>query len=114
MKSFPSIGEVMIELAENGEGLFKKGVAGDTLNTAFYARQFLPESCKFSYLTALGSDPASDGIIAFINSTGVDCQYITRLKDKAAGLFIVFRHAKLSLTQFWCRFDNHAAPISLA
>ena len=38
MKTLISIGECMLELSAMGDELWRMGVAGDTLNTAWYAR----------------------------------------------------------------------------
>ena len=35
-KTIVSIGECMVELASAGDGLYRRGFAGDTLNTAWY------------------------------------------------------------------------------
>ena len=38
MKNFVSVGECMLELSNIEDRIFKMGFAGDTLNTAWYAR----------------------------------------------------------------------------
>ena len=54
-----SIGECMVELSQAGEGLLRKGFAGDTFNTAWYARACLSKDWSVDYLTAVGDDPMS-------------------------------------------------------
>jgi len=52
------LGECMIELVEQPDGTLTRGFGGDTLNTALYlARLGVPTD----YVTALGSDPFSNG-----------------------------------------------------
>ena len=41
--SFASIGECMIELSAGKGDLWRMGFAGDTFNTAWYARAILPK-----------------------------------------------------------------------
>lgn len=68
---FLSIGECMVELSQAGDGLLRKGFAGDTFNTAWYARACLPEDWSVDYFTALGDDPLSEDMLAFIADAGI-------------------------------------------
>ena len=38
-KKTVAVGEAMIEMAEAGEGIYRKGFAGDTFNTAWHMAQ---------------------------------------------------------------------------
>ena len=51
MKNFVSVGECMIELSNIEDRIFKMGFAGDTLNTAWYARALLSDSWSVSFAT---------------------------------------------------------------
>ncbi|MET3855614.1 sugar kinase [Rhizobium sp. OAE497] len=86
---FLSIGECMVELSQAGDGLLRKGFAGDTLNTAWYARACMPSSWTVDYFTALGDDAMSDEMAAFFNSHGIGTSYIRRIKGKAPGLYMI-------------------------
>ncbi|MFP3544834.1 sugar kinase [Rhizobium sp. SIMBA_035] len=86
---FLSIGECMVELSQAGEGLLRKGFAGDTLNTAWYARACLPASWTVDYFTALGDDAMSDEMAAFFESHGIGTGHIRRIKGKAPGLYMI-------------------------
>ena len=56
-KTFLSIGECMIEMALLQSGDYRLGYAGDTLNTAWYARALMPaEDWNVAYFTRLGPD----------------------------------------------------------
>lgn len=83
------IGECMVELMQADGDLMKKGFAGDTFNTAFYARSFLPESWQVFYLSALGTDAVSDEMAAFMESKGVGTRYIRRIPDRMPGLYMI-------------------------
>ncbi|CAN7205313.1 sugar kinase [Rhizobium sp. LjRoot254] len=89
MPRFLSIGECMIELASLGGDMMRKGFAGDTFNTAWYARAFLPESWAVEYFTALGDDRASGEMLEFMASAGVETGRIRRLPGKAPGLYMI-------------------------
>lgn len=79
----------MVELSQAGGGLLRKGFAGDTLNTAWYARACLSPNWSVDYLTGLGDDPVSDEMIAFMAEAGVGTSLIRRLNGKAPGLYMI-------------------------
>ena len=89
MPLFLSIGECMIELASLGGDTMRKGFAGDTFNTAWYAHAFLPESWKTAYFTALGDDRASGEMAEFMTGAGIDTGYIRRIPGKSPGLYMI-------------------------
>jgi 2-dehydro-3-deoxygluconokinase len=89
MPRFLSIGECMIELASLGGDMMRKGFAGDTFNTAWYARAFLPEDWSVEYFTALGDDRVSGEMLEFMASAGVETGRIGRLPGKAPGLYMI-------------------------
>jgi 2-dehydro-3-deoxygluconokinase len=83
------IGECMVELRQAGDGLLRKGFAGDTFNTAFYLRSFLREAWPVDYISAVGTDTISDEMLAFIESTGVGTGFIRRLPERTPGLYMI-------------------------
>jgi 2-dehydro-3-deoxygluconokinase len=87
--SFLSIGECMIELASLGGDMMRKGFAGDTFNTAWYAQAFKPEGWRVDYFTALGDDRASGEMLDFIQAAGIGTGHIRRLPGKAPGLYMI-------------------------
>ncbi len=86
---FLSIGECMVELSQAGDGLLRKGFAGDTLNTAWYARACLPAEWSVDYFTALGDDPLSAEMLAFIGEAGIETGNIARIKGGTPGLYLI-------------------------
>lgn len=86
---FLSIGECMIELSQAGDGLLRKGFAGDTFNTVWYARAFLPDHWSAAYLTGLGDDAASDEMRAFVESAGVETDAIRTVPGRSPGLYMI-------------------------
>ncbi|MBB3423723.1 2-dehydro-3-deoxygluconokinase [Rhizobium sp. BK312] len=86
---FLSIGECMVELSQADDGHLRKGFAGDTFNTAWYARACLPKDWAIDYFTALGDDAMSDEMIAFMGSAGIGTQSIRRLRGKTPGLYMI-------------------------
>ncbi|TAU49484.1 sugar kinase [Rhizobium ruizarguesonis] len=88
-RRFLSIGECMVELSQAGDGLLRKGFAGDTFNTAWYARACLAADWSVDYFTALGDDAMSDEMLAFINTSGIGTSLIRRIKGRTPGLYMI-------------------------
>ncbi|WP_349435206.1 sugar kinase [Pararhizobium sp. A13] len=84
-----SIGECMVELMQADGDLLRKGYAGDTFNTAYYARSFLPKDWSVDYFTAVGTDMVSDEMLAFIEKTGVGIGHIRRVEGRSPGLYMI-------------------------
>ena len=88
-KVFVSIGECMVELAPQPAGLYAVGFAGDTFNTAFYARRCLSEDWSVAYFTAVGQDDVSDRMLAFMQGAGVATPDVLRLPERTVGLYMI-------------------------
>ena len=86
---FLAIGECMVELADIGGGNYRRGFAGDTFNTAWYARRLLPDSWKVGYLSAIGEDAVSDEMKAFMDDQGVETNALRRIPDRTVGLYMI-------------------------
>ncbi len=99
--SFASIGECMIELSGRGDNLWQMGFAGDTFNTAWYARALLPAERRVAYVTALGDDPFSQRMQAFMDDAGVETDRIHTIPGKRPGLYaITLKQGERSFT-YW-------------
>lgn len=88
MKRFLSIGECMIEMS-SGIGGYQLGYAGDTLNTAWYAKACLTPDWQVDYHSALGDDLYSDRITEFLRSNGIGIAHIRRLPGRRPGLYLI-------------------------
>ncbi len=87
MKRFVAIGECMLELSPQGD-LWQMNVAGDTFNTAWYARRLLPPDWDVAYVTRLGTDVFSDRVEAFLRQSGVT-PALTRHPTRGVGLYAI-------------------------
>ncbi len=83
-----SIGECMIEMAPQENGGYAMGYAGDTFNTAWYARRVAGPGIEVAYMTAIGDDAASHGLAEFIRASGVTPE-ITVRPDRTIGLYLI-------------------------
>jgi len=99
--SFASIGECMIELSGGSGELWRMGFAGDTFNTAWYARAILPGARRAAYVTALGDDPFSERMRGFIAASGVQTDRIRTVPGRRPGLYaITLTNAERAFT-YW-------------
>lgn len=91
----------MVELRQAEGGLFRQGFAGDSFNTAYYLRTFLPETYAVDYFTALGTDPVSDEMLAFMAGSGVGTSFVGRIAGRSPGLYMIhLDHSERSFS-YW-------------
>lgn len=88
-RRFLSIGECMVEMAMAGDGLYRQGFAGDTFNTAWYARRVLGPDWQVSYFTAVGDETLSRRMLAFMEQQQVSTRYIRQLTNRTPGLYMI-------------------------
>lgn len=89
MPRFVAIGEIMVELSPAAQGLMRMGFAGDTFNTAWYARKLLPSEWSVDYATCLGADALSGDVAGFIASHGIGTGTIRQHPDRTVGLYMI-------------------------
>jgi len=88
MRRMLCIGECMLEMAPSQGGLYQAGFAGDTFNTAWYARKLADAQVDIAYMTAIGEDDASRQLEAFIRAAGITPEFTYR-KDRTIGLYMI-------------------------
>lgn len=88
-----SIGEVMLEMSDVGDGLFKKSFAGDTFNVAHYLSVVSDGQFKADYLTAVGTDADSEACLDFLRRNGVSTDQCRQDPERNIGLFILSNDA---------------------
>ena len=84
-----SIGECMVELAPTEGGLYRMGYAGDTFNWAWHMRHLLGGGHEVAYLTAVGDDATSAGMLAFMRREGIDTRHIRTIPGATPGLYLI-------------------------
>ncbi|MES2846074.1 MAG: sugar kinase [Pseudomonadota bacterium] len=94
MLTFPNrtvvaIGEAMIELAPVDGGLYRKGFAGDTFNTAWHMAQVLGTRAKVGFVSRVGQDTLSNAFVAELTADGVDTLGISRDAARTMGLYLI-------------------------
>jgi 2-dehydro-3-deoxygluconokinase len=87
MAKITVLGECMVELSPEGEGLHRMGYAGDTFNTAVYMARLGDD---VAYCTALGKgDPFSDGALAAMRREGLDTRLVREAENRLPGLYAI-------------------------
>jgi 2-dehydro-3-deoxygluconokinase len=89
MKRFVSVGECMVEMSGGEDGQYRLGFAGDTLNTAWYARARLGEEWEVDYVTALGDDIYSQQMVDFFDANGIGIGKIQKIMGRRPGLYLI-------------------------
>ena len=94
MLNFPNrtvvaIGEAMLELAPVGEGLYRRGFAGDTFNTAWHMAQLLGPKAMVGYVTRVGQDRLSDEFVDELGADGLVTSGISRDPERSMGLYLI-------------------------
>ena len=90
-----AIGEVMAEIrqiqptASDSHDGFSVGFAGDTFNTAIYCARLLGVENEVGYVTRIGYDPLSTGLISMLTSEGLATDYIAKDQNHNIGIYSV-------------------------
>jgi 2-dehydro-3-deoxygluconokinase len=85
-----SVGECMIELRHRGAAELDLAYGGDTLNTAVYlARLTRGRKVRVDYVTALGDDAYSEGMLRAWRGEGIGTDLVARLPGRLPGLHTI-------------------------
>ncbi len=88
MSSLLFIGECMLELRKSGAHHYARDFAGDTYNSAIYAKWWAPE-LDVAYFTALGRDAISEEMLEAWQAHGLNCRHVLRSKTKSPGIYSI-------------------------
>jgi len=108
-KRFVAVGECMVEMSGGEDRQYRLGYAGDTLNTAWYARALLPEGWSVDYVTAVGDDRYSEEMVAFIADAGIGTASMRRIAGKRPGLYLIHQEKGDRKFTYWR--DSSAARL---
>ena len=87
--SVRAIGEAMVEMAPVGDGLYRRGLAGDTFNTAWHMAQWLGGAAEVGMVTCVGQDALSDTFVAAMAADGMSLSGISRDPSRQMGLYMI-------------------------
>ena len=109
-----AIGEVMAEIRsahDTTSAQFKVNFAGDSFNTAIYAARQLNESQNVGYMTRIGTEPLSDGLLDVAKSEGLYLDAIARDTQKNIGIYSVTTDAHGERSFHYWRNDSAARTL---
>jgi 2-dehydro-3-deoxygluconokinase len=85
-----ALGECMIELRHQADGLARQAFGGDTLNTAIYLARLADTAYAVSFATALGADdPYSQAMLAQWEGERLDTGFVSRHAGALPGLYSI-------------------------
>jgi len=85
-----SIGEAMVELSQSDQpDNWRLGIAGDTLNTAWYLRRLLGDDWQVGYLSRVGQGDFSQRMLDFLATEGIDATHVSRDPVREIGLYAI-------------------------
>jgi 2-dehydro-3-deoxygluconokinase len=106
----------MVELSSAGEGgLMRLSFAGDVLNTLWYAQMGFAQfnqDWNAGFLSAVGSDPLSDQMLAFLAKAKLDTSDVRRIHDRRPGLYMIHLDGAERSFSYWR--DTSAAKLLAA
>lgn len=86
MSAVLCIGEMMVEVSHDPNGMARTGFGGDTFNTAAYLSRLGQQT---AYLSAFGDDPWSTDARALMQSEGVDHSACPTIAGRTMGLYAI-------------------------
>jgi 2-dehydro-3-deoxygluconokinase len=84
-----AVGEAMVELGPVGDGLYRRGFAGDTFNTAWHMAQALRGQAEVGFVSQVGTDRISDTFVSDLKRDGLDVSLIRRDPTRTMGLYLI-------------------------
>ncbi len=79
----------MVELSQEDGALWRRGFAGDVLNTLWYARARMGDDDTIGFYSAVGDDAASGEMRDFITEAGIDTTPLQTLPNGVPGLYMI-------------------------
>jgi 2-dehydro-3-deoxygluconokinase len=107
-KRIAIIGECMLELSGTPFGAMHQTFGGDTLNTALYLSRLIGSSATVSYVTAVGTDALSHGMLERFASEGLDTSFVLRDPARLPGLYLIQVDARGERTFLYWRSESAA------
>jgi 2-dehydro-3-deoxygluconokinase len=88
-RTIVGVGEAMVEFAPIGENVYRRGFAGDTLNTCWHIARIVGDHAKVGYFTRVGTDAFSTEFIDFLAASGIASEAIARDATRSIGLYVI-------------------------
>ncbi len=83
------IGEALIELHGSLFGAMQQSYGGDSLNCAFYLSRILRSAAEVRYVSVLGTDEISNGMLERWRAAGLETDCVMRDAKRLPGLYVI-------------------------
>jgi 2-dehydro-3-deoxygluconokinase len=107
-KRIAILGECMVELSGTPYGILHQTFGGDTLNTALYLSRLMSTSASVCYISALGTDALSEGMLERFGAEGIDTTYVLRDPMRLPGLYLIQIDSRGERTFLYWRNESAA------
>lgn len=84
-----AIGEAMVELAPVGGESYRRGFAGDVLNTATTLGRAMGSPGDVAFVSRVGTDRISGQFLRMLQDHGLDPRWLGRDPDRVMGLYLI-------------------------
>ncbi len=102
------IGECLIELNGTPFGTLHQTFGGDSLNTALYLARLTRPTVEVKYVTVVGSDILSEGMVQRWHAEGIDTALTLRDSTRLPGLYLIQTDAGGERTFLYWRKESAA------
>jgi 2-dehydro-3-deoxygluconokinase len=102
------IGECLIELSGTPFESLRQTFGGDTLNTALYLARLARGAIDVKYITAVGMDALSDGMVQRWMAEGIDTSLTLRDPARRPGLYLIQVDSRGERTFLYWRTESAA------
>ncbi|WP_445495807.1 sugar kinase [Photorhabdus sp. SF281] len=108
MKRIAFLGECMIELNGASFGTMHQTFGGDALNSAVYLARASQQKIAVNFVTALGMDSLSEGMIKCWQNEGIHTHLVLRDPARQPGLYLIQLDEQGERTFLYWRNDSAA------
>jgi 2-dehydro-3-deoxygluconokinase len=89
MKQIALIGECLVELNGTPFNTLHQTFGGDSLNTAIYLSRLARRALRIKYVSVLGQDAFSEGMLERWRVEGIDTDLVLRDPARLPGLYLI-------------------------
>ncbi|MFZ4831835.1 sugar kinase [Rouxiella sp. Mn2063] len=108
MQQIALIGECMIELSGTPFGVMQQTFGGDVLNSAVYLARAVRQQMSVHFVSAMGVDSLSEGMINRWQQEGINTQLVLRDELHQPGLYMIQLDARGERSFLYWRKDSAA------
>ena len=109
-KSILFVGECMMEIRKGPGASIEHSFAGDTYNSAVYAKRWNPDH-RIAFFSALGDDPISEMMLISWKSEGIDSALVCKSNHRVPGIYAISTDSQGERKFFYWRKNSAATEM---